>query len=454
MATSFNKKSLEALKQKEKDYYVREGKGFSIRIFPSGIKTWYFIYTFDGRKRYMPLGNYPEVKIEDARVKYGDAWKLLKNGTDPASHAKHAKDERSKSPTVEYVATEYLEKYAKKQKKSWPEDERMLNKDVLPGWGKTKAVDIKKRDVIVLLEKVTNRSAPIMANRLYALIKKMFNFAIEDGLLESSPCLMIKRPCKETARDRALSNDEIRTLWSNIDKKDIIMTSDIKKAIKLILVTGQRPGEVVGMHSKEIKDRWWTIPRERTKTDRAHRVYLTDLAVGLIGDIKGRGFIFPSPRNTDDSTAKKIKIKKKTIDTAIEKKVDTHIGEKALTCALRRNIKGQAYRHKIKQKALKALPENPNRLGLEHFTPHDLRRTATTLMAQCGVIHEHRERVASHSMGKMDKTYNQHDFDNEKQKALEILSDKISEIITPLKRPRYKMTPEGRERITYPDETP
>lgn len=280
----------------------------------------------------------------------------------------------------------------------------------------------------------------------------MFNFAIEDGLLESSPCSMIKRPSKETARDRALSNDEIRVLWSNIDKRDIIMTANIKKAIKLILVTGQRPGEVIGMHSKEIKDRWWTIPRERTKTDRAHRVYLTDLALDLIGNIKGRGYIFPSPLNTDNLTEKKKK-NKAQVNTADEKKIDTHIGEKALTCALRRNIKGQAYRHKIKQKALKALPENPNRLGVEHFTPHDLRRTATTLMAQCGVIHEHRERVASHSMGKMDKTYNQHDFDIEKQKALETLSKKISEIIAPPKRPHYRINPDRtREVIIYPDD--
>jgi len=216
MAIKFNNKSLDALKPREKDYYVREGKGFSIRIFPSAIKTWYFIYTVDRRKRFMALGNYPEVSIDDARERYGDAWKLLKNGIDPATQAKHAKDERHKAPTIEYLATDYLERHAKKKKKSWKEDERILNKDVLPTWGKSKAVDIKRRDVIRLLEKLSERKAPIMANRLYALLKKMFNFAIEEGMLESSPVSTIKRPNKETPKDRALSNDEIVTLWNNL----------------------------------------------------------------------------------------------------------------------------------------------------------------------------------------------------------------------------------------------
>jgi integrase len=454
MANNFSKKFIESLKPKAKEYWEREGKGFIIRVYPTGIKAWYFIYTFEGRKRYMLLGNYPEVSIEDARERYGDAWKLLKNGKDPSVKAKEAKDERLTAPTIEYLATDYLEKYAKKQKKSWREDERMLNKDVIPYWGKIKAVDIKKSDVSLLLDKVSDRSAPVMANRLYALIKKMFNYAIDKGMLEFSPCSTVKRPHKEAPKDRALSHDEIKTLWNNLSKPDIIMTSDVKKAIQLILVTGQRPGEVVGMHSKEINDRWWTIPSSRTKNHRIHRVYLTDLALSLIGDIKGRTYIFPSPLNTTiKANQKSNKTKKKALtNTEPEKIIDTHIGEKSLTCALRRNIKGQAYRKKIKRKANKKLPENPNRLELDHFSPHDLRHTAITLMSEAGVSHEYRERVANHSIGKMDTTYNQHDFAKEKQKALETLSNTIIELTT-IKRPIRRFNPEtgGTELIDYKD---
>ena len=196
------------------------------------------------------------------------------------------------------------------------------------------------------------------------------------------------------------------------------MSSEITRALKLILVTGQRPGEVSGMHAKEINGSWWTIPKERTKTGNTHRVYLTELAFNLIGDLKDRTFIFPSPTN----------IGKRLASASEGDNQDKPIGEKSMACALRRNIKGQTYRRTVTKRTNKALPENPNRLGVDHFTPHDLRRTATTLMASCGVLHEHRERVSSHSLGKMDKVYNQHDYDAEKERALEALSGKIIKI--------------------------
>ena len=452
MANKFTDTPIKGLKPKSKEYWVREANGFCIRVYPTGIKAWYYIYTFEDRKRYMLLGNYPEVSVDDARIKYNDAWKMLKNGKDPSTQAAEAKDERRKAPTVEYLANEYLEKHAKKKKKSWREDERMLNKDVLPVWGNIKAVDIKRRDITILLEKVSDRNAPIMANRLYALIKTLFNFAIDEEMLQESPCSTIKRPHKETPRDRALSHDEIKVLWNNLNKPDIIMSSDIKKALKLILVTGQRPGEVVGMNSKEIKGRWWTIPGSKTKNGRKHEVYLTDLALELIGDIKGRSYIFPSPLNTAIKAKQKSKkTKKKVLDnTEPEVIIDTHIGEKALDCALSRNIKGRSYRKKIKRKAFKPLPDDPNRLELDPFTPHDLRHTAITLMSEAGVIHEYRERVVNHSISKLDDIYNQDKHKKQKQNALEALSKAISEITAPPKlpsRPQYRYSPTERQRL-------
>jgi len=440
MANKFIVKFIDGLKSKSKEYWEREGKGFCIRVYPTGIKAWYYIYTFEGRKRYMLLGNYPEVSIDNARERYNGAWTLLKNGKDPSAQAAEAKDERRRAATIEYLANEYLEKHAKKKKKSWREDERILNKDVLPAWGKIKAVDIKRRDIALLLEKVSDRNAPIMANRLYALLKTLFNFAIDEEILEESPCSTISRPHDEIPRDRALSHDEIRTFWNNLNKPEIIMSSDIKTALKLILVTGQRPGEVIGMHSSEIKGRWWTIPRTRTKNNRKHAVYLTDLALNLIGDIKGRSYIFPSPRNTAIKAKQKSKRATNKVLNNVEPEViiDTHMGEKALDCALSRNIKGRSYRKKVKRKSNKPLPVDPNRLELEHFTPHDLRHTSVTLMSQAGVIHEHRERVINHSIGKMDTTYNQDEHAIAKQKALEALASKLLNIVTEtsIKQPR------------------
>ena len=125
-----------------------------------------------------------------------------------------------------------------------------------------------------------------------------------------------------------------------------------------------------------------------------------------------------------------------------------------MACALRRNVKGQAYRHKPKKRSYKPLPDDPNRLGLDPFTPHDLRRTAMTLMAQCGVPFEHRERVANHSMGKMDKIYNKHHFDKEKESALESLTKRIVTICGLRLRPAFTRVNGKTQVIVYPKGTP
>jgi len=139
----------------------------------------------------------------------------------------------------------------------------------------------------------------------------------------------------------------------------------------------------------------------------------------LIGDTEGRGYIFETDKAEVDGIAAKGSI---TVN--------------ALSFAIRRNIKGQSVRtDKVKRRQgekykrgpynSKPLPEDPNRLGLEFFTPHDLRHTAATLMAKESVQFETRERVLNHTMGKMDETYNQHDFDDEKQMALIVIEKKI-----------------------------
>lgn len=158
------------------------------------------------------------------------------------------------------------------------------------------------------------------------------------------------------------------------------------------------------MHRREINDRWWTIPAERSKNGKAHRVYLTDTALAIIG--KAKGFIFPSPRAKHDQA----------------------IGAGALHCALRRNIKGQEYRRKGK-KTYKPKPDDPNRMGLADFTPHDLRRTVATRMAELGIMEEIIDRVLNHSRRGIIRVYNHYAYDREIQGALEVWERKLTGII-------------------------
>jgi len=411
---------IKKLKPAEKEYWKREGQGFSIRVLPSGEKVWYYIYTFEGRKRFMRLGegNYPDVSLADARGYFDAAKKKVKNGIDPIEEKRQAALERKQTPLVADFIDEYI-KSVKKRLKRWQDVERALKVEVLPRWGKRKITDITRRDITTLRNEIADRGAPIMANRCLAHVSGMFSFAVEESVIQESPYANIKRAKKEEPKDRALSVDEIKQLWTSLDGDTLMMSAEIKAALKLILLTAQRPGEVIGMHSGELDGHWWTIPKERAKNGKAHRVYLSKTALSLIGDTKGKGYIFPS------------------VSSRVSKETGKEgcITVNALSFAIRRNIKGQAVRtDKVKRRKgegykrgpynSKTLPENPNRIGIESFTPHDLRRTAATLMASEKVPYEVRERVLNHTMGKMDATYNAHDFDDEKQMACRLLSER------------------------------
>ena len=314
----------------------------------------------------------------------------------------------------------YIEKHAMKFKRSWQEDQRLLNKEVLPLWGKRRAEAIKKRDLTLLLEKIVDRGSPAMSNQVLKIVRKMFNFAVERDILPHTPFAKFKALAPNNQRNRALSETEIKTFWGTIENSNI--SDEIRRALKLVLVTAPRPGEVSGMHTKEIDGRHWIIPAERAKNRRTHLVYLTDTALDIIAESiahvkKTRelpagqeysGYIFPCPH--------KNKIKP----------IDSH----ALPVAVRRNLNWPLKDPKGKPLFQKdGKPATENLLGIDVFTPHDLRRTATTLMAASKVIREHRERVLNHAQEKLDGIYNLYDYLSEKQVALERLESKLKVIL-------------------------
>ncbi|NVN97429.1 tyrosine-type recombinase/integrase, partial [Candidatus Nomurabacteria bacterium] len=284
-------------------------------------------------------------------------------------------------------------------------------------WSSRKAEDITKRDIVLLLESIMERGAPIMSNLTFAVIRKMFNFAVERDILPHSPANGIKMLAPKVARERVLTEQEIKTLWRTLDAA--AMTDEIKRVLKLILVTAQRPGEVVGIHTSEIDGRWWTIPSNRSKNKTTHRVYLTDTALELIGSLKkiekdtskeiDKGFIFPTPLT----------------------KRDQSIDEKALSRAIRNNLAVPLLDKKGKPLFMAdGKRATENRLEVEHFTPHDLRRTTATFMAQQGEMNEVIDAIQNHAKQGIIKVYNQYRYEREKQMALESWERKLLHITT------------------------
>ncbi len=416
--TTFTDTMIRKLKPTDKKLIKGEGNGFNIRVMPSGVKTWLYLYNFEGKRKELNLGTYPLVTLETARDRFDAARRRVKNGFDPMEEKEQAADERRKAPTIEDLIDEYIKKHAMVNKRQWQEDERLLNKDALPAWGKRKAADIKKRDVVLLLESIVERGSSGTANSFFRCIRKMFNWSVERDILEHSPCDGIKMPAPVNSRDRVLSEQEIKVLWSNLATASI--SDEIKRAIKLVFVTAQRPGEVIGMHTNEIDNdgRWWTIPAERSKNKKAHRVYLTDTALELIGsltakdkksqEISDKGFIFACP---------------------IGKKIQP-ISEKSLSKAIRRNLALPVLHtgKPVFDAAGNAVTEN--RLGVEHFTPHDGRRSAATIMSKLGFMDEVIDAILNHSKQGVIKTYNQNNYDKEKQQALEAWDRKLNSIVS------------------------
>jgi Arm DNA-binding domain/Phage integrase family len=263
----FTDKFIAALRPTAERFEKWEGGGFGIRVSPRGGKAWIWVYHFDGRPRRMTFGAYPAVGLADARVKVGEARKLLERGVDPGDREVQQRKADRGAETLEELAEVYLEKWARPRKRSAAEDERILNKDVAPAWGRRKAKDIARRDVIALLDKIVDRGSPIAANRTLAVVRRMFGWALSRDIVSANPCARVKAPSQETRRDRVLSADEIAGLWRALDKPDLAISKPIRLALKLQLATGQRKGEVVGAEWGEfdLNELIWTIPGERAK---------------------------------------------------------------------------------------------------------------------------------------------------------------------------------------------
>lgn len=401
------------LKPKNKEYRRSEGNGFTIRVMPSGFKSWLYLYKVNGKRRCMNLGQYPEVTLGTARNKFETARKAVKNEVDPLELAEQEKEEQLKASTVTELFVDYMVLHAKlnKRESSWREDERLFKVNVEPFWGKSKAVDIKKRDCIALLHRYTDR--PALCHNVMKLTRKLFNFAVEKDLLEYTPFTGVKVPVELASRDRILTETEIKKLWTTELPKAAI-SDEIKRIIMFLLLTGQRVSEVCGIRTGEIEDRWWTLPPERTKNGQTHRVYLTDKALELLGNTYTEYF-FTSPRSKSDPEGNPI---------------FTHITKNAVSYAIRKNLKNYQHLRPIKgeKPVMVDIPEE-KKMDLDHFTPHDLRRTFSTGLAGLGFHDEIIDAVTGHKKQGVVRIYNRHKYDSEKQAAMTAWERKLMSLI-------------------------
>jgi integrase len=269
---------------------------------------------------------------------------------------------------------------------------RILTKDIIPQWCNRPAREIRRRDVIELIDSIKDRGAGIMANRTLSVIKRVYNFGISRDIVEVNPTSLVEAPGKEIRRDRVLSENEIRIFWECLGQMELAGDL-VRSALRLILILGQRPGEIVSMEWKEFdyNSAVWEIPGEKTKNRLPHRVLLSSLAIQVLKEIEPLPpYVFPS-----------------RVGSGINPK--QHINAGALAGALRRNRQ---------------------LFDIERFTPHDLRRTAASRMASIGVNRHIIKRILNHAERDVTSIYDRYSYDREKREALEAWSIKLDSIIT------------------------
>jgi integrase len=361
---------------KRTEYFDRGVPGLALRVTENGAKSWTVLYRHRARLRRLTLGSASVLSLADARERARDELYAAGKGADPAATKRQART----AQTIADLATDYIEIYAKKRKRSWKEDDRILRAEVLPRWKHRAIADIKRRDVRTLVEAIAARGAGIMANRTTALLSKLFRFALDREYIDASPAAHITRPTPETKRDRVLTDDEIRSVWQSFDVLDAPMAA----FYKLRLLTAQRGGEVGSMRWQDLDlaGGWWTIPAGFSKNKLAHRVPLAASVVKLIQTLK------PEPD---------------------AKHQPLYVLEGA--------------RGKRQQSEAAAT------FTVGDFRGHDLRRTAASIMASGGIPRLVIGKILNHVEPGITAVYDRHSYDAEKRKALDWWARKLAAIV-------------------------
>lgn len=380
MKKALTAKTLDALKGKEKRYDVHDlhCPGLSVRVSENGRKVFSVKFRFGLEQKRVTLGVYPRLSLATAREKAIDLLRQADEGIDPT------KRRRRPDMKVETVCREFIRLYAQTRNKSWREAERILEQEFVSAHGQRDIREIKRYDILELMDAAIERGAGYQANRILSHVRKLFNWCIERGILEASPIAGVKPPTKEVSRERVLNDDELVRILRACRNE----VYPFRQIVPMLLATAQRRGELTEMRWSEIdlEEKLWVIPAERAKNGKKHYVPLSTFALEILNEIPrflDCDYVFTTTRQTPVSGYSKW---------------------------LRR---------------LSAESETSD------WRYHDLRRTAATNLAKLGVAQAVTEKILNHVSGIISgvaAVYNRHNYADEKREALETWGQRLAEL--------------------------
>jgi integrase len=343
--------------------------GFGVRVGTTGRKSFFVGTRINGRyKRITLKPPYDLLSLADARVKAKAIMSDAHAGIGPELRKK-----REEKGTFGAVAKSFMQDYAKNHR-TRDEMQRIIDR-YLAEWHERQISEITRGEIKELL-RVKARTAPIMANRIKALVSKIFTWALKEEIIEASPALSLDPPGgseKDRERTRTLSADEIRLVWNSFDK----LGYPWGPLFKMLIITGQRCGEVGGMKWSEITDDGWHVPNERAKSGRGHLIPLSSLAREILDEVPEIGELVFRTRLGSWSWAKE--------------RVDAKI---------------------------------------PHWRLHDLRRTFATQLRSLGVDRVVVSKLLNHAEAGVTKIYDRYAADPEKAAAMDRWANRLREILS------------------------
>jgi len=418
--------------------------GVQLRVMPSGAKCWYFRFYWQNERQRLALGRWPAVGLAEARARGQKAREVLDEGIDPRkagivsrassrpeSPVQHAavpvspvvsnelvigaaacaipnsmrrrtdlSDDPAEIPkdkhSVLFLAHEFYHRHVVKERKRRRPAyvKRVLNADVLPSWNDRDARTITSREVIELLDKIVDRGSPVMANRTANILSQMFMYGIHRAIVADSPVKLLYRPGgTEAPTERALSESELTAFLLSISRTrrggHILMT---------LLLTMQRRQELALAKKAEfdLENHNWSIPDEHAKKGRGHVLPLSDWAVDEIRSLM-----------SISGTSPYLLPRKNGLQP---------INPMLIT----RSVERLAHRFEA--------------VGIERFTPRDLRRTGRTGLASLGIEDEVAERVLNHQKKGMKRVYDRFAYFPQKRDAIETWANYLSDLLAQAQR--------------------
>ena len=376
-------------------------RGLRVRIGASGTKTFVLRVRFRGKSRNYTLGQYRQHRftLAEARTLARKMLEDIAEGRDPTANlSRNPGDDGRFKGLVEL----YLQREVRGLKRSAAEIERTFNVNIIPALGDRYADSITKSDVTKLVEKVTyrtpeerrngKRDTPRQGRMVHQLLSAFFTWALPRlDQMQINPCAAAWHPRLAPPRDRVLDESEVRSLWTVCKA-----VGAFGGAVQLLLLTGQRRGEVLGAAWSEfdLERRLWTVPAHRAKNGKTNQIHLSKASIEVLRTISRRNgvpILFPAKGNPDAP------------------------------------ISGFT---KLWARVLAAMANNLGR-PIEHFTIHDIRRTVATGMQRLGIRLEVTEAVLNHVSGSragIVGVYQRHHFTGEKREALDAWAFELNRI--------------------------